>query len=82
MSVHRYASGGANLQPPYQLPPDVAKPINPASPPRGFSDGAAVELVGVTVAVAGLAFGEAAPVVCTLGIVVALIGLMMHLGKI
>ncbi len=70
------------MQPPTQPLLDLPKPTHARSPPRGFTDGAAVELFGVAIAVAGLGFGYAAPPIGAIGVAVALIGLMMHVEMI
>ncbi len=63
-----------------------------AKPPRGFTVGAGVLLFGLAVEIFGLAIGynyygldtgwSPNPVVCFLGVAVAFIGLLMHLGRV
>ncbi len=63
------------MQPSDQPSPDFAHPTRPRPPSRGFTDGAAVELLGIALVVSGLGLGTA---ISFLGLVVAVAGLVMH----
>ncbi len=69
---------------PANAPP--SPPARSSAPPRGVTNGIAVQLVGVTIAVTGVAVGlepyENGVGICVIGVIVALIGLGMHAARL
>ncbi len=63
------------MQPSDEALPGSAQPTRVRRASRGFTDGAAVELFGIALAVSGLGLGT---VFSLLGLVVAVAGLVMH----
>lgn len=70
--------------PPFPSQPQLLRPAQGA--PRGVSIGIGVQLVGVTIAVTGVAVGvepyQNGVGVCVLGVFVAVIGLLLHAARV
>ena len=81
--------------PPYgePSPPPTAPPApapQPPKPPRGFTIGAGLELLGIGIAIFGLTVPfstggpttQGSPVISGLGVIVALVGLLLHIARV
>ncbi len=63
------------MQSPVQPPPGAPQTWPVRRPPSGFTDGAAIELLGIAITVAGLGLGFA---FILLGVVLTLVGAFVH----
>ncbi len=64
--------------------------MQPAKPPRGFTIGAGMELLGIAIAIYGLTVPystggpatQGSPIISGLGAIVALVGFLLHIARV